>query len=234
MKSKNLIILISLLIAIIVAGIFVYYRFFSSITVHDEKVTYNISPLNIAITYPQIQGLDDFNQKAKAIIDKEFNDFKTNSLANDASVKEVDPISYAKYPREYELDIGYDKGEIDENIVSVVFSIYNFEGGAHGASYFVPLNYNPKTKQDIKLSDLFLGQADYLQKISDFCIADLTKQLTKALGSLDGTYLKDGAGPNADNFQYFLINPNNTITFYFPQYQVAYGAAGDFKVVYPR
>ena len=89
------------------------------------------------------------------------------------------------------------------------------------------------------LADLFTNQPNYLQKISDFCIADLTKQLTKALGNLDGTTIQDGAGPKAENFQYFLINPSTssgqaTITFYFPKYQVAFGAAGYFKVIYPK
>lgn len=201
--------------------------------IQDVSINDNTKPFVIKIVYPQIAGLSDFNQKAKAIVEKEINDFKTNSLANDAAVKQVDPAAYAKYPRTYELDIGYDKGEIDNNIASVIFNVYNFEGGAHGASYFVPLNYNPKTKTEIKLEDLFPNQPNYLQKISDYCTADLTKQLIKALGNLDGTYLKDGAGPNADNFQYFLINKNN-IVFYFPQYQVAFGAAGDFKVTMPR
>jgi hypothetical protein len=204
----------------------------SPIVIQDKQITDNTKPFVIKISYPSIAGLDDFNQKAKAIVDKEISDFKTNSLANDKAVKDTDP-SYVEYSREYELDIGYDKGEIDNNIISTVFNVYNFEGGAHGASYFVPLNYDVKNKKEIALADLFPNDKNYLQKISDYCTADLTKQLTKALGSLDGTYLADGAGPNADNFQFFLINKNN-IVFYFPQYQVAYGAAGDFKVTMPR
>ena len=235
MKIIKIIILVVVLAAIAV-GFYYFYKSPQSgeIKVSDVKITDNTNPFKIVITYPQISGLDDFNQKAKAIVDKEISDFKTNSLANDEAVKKVDPAGYAEYPRTYELNIGYDKGEIDGDVASIMFNVYNFEGGAHGASYFVPLNYNVKNKKEIALADLFPGETDYLQKISDYCTAALTKQLTKALGSLDGTYLKDGAGPNADNFQFFLINPDNTITFYFPQYQVAYGAAGDFKVTMPR
>ena len=239
MKSKIKILILFVIILIAVFAVFLYRDKINTITIQNKIISDNTKPFVIKINYPQIAGLDDFNQKAKAIVDKEINDFKTNSLENDNAVKQIDPASYAKYPREYDLNIGYDKGEIDGNIVSVVFNVYNFEGGAHGASYFIPLNYNPKTKQEIKLADLFPNQNDYLQKISAFCTADLTKQLTKALGSLDGTSLQDGAGPNADNFQFFLINPSTssgqaTITFYFPQYQVAFGAAGDFKVTMPR
>jgi len=245
MKSKNLIILLVILIVVIVAGavfLFSNKNFIpialapnqsAVINIQDKQINDNTKPFVIKIVYPYIPGIDGFNKMVLDAVNKEINDFKTNSLENDAAVKQIDPKGYAAEPREYDLDIGYDKGEIDENIVSVILNVYNFEGGAHGASYFVPLNYNPKTKKDIQLADLFSGQSDYLQKISDFCTADLNKQLTKTLGSLDGTYLADGAGPNADNFQYFLINKNN-IVFYFPQYQVAFGAAGDFKVILPR
>ncbi|MCX6718716.1 MAG: DUF3298 and DUF4163 domain-containing protein [Candidatus Staskawiczbacteria bacterium] len=244
MKKTKLILLIILLA--IIGTCFLLYKITikkdiepvnktSEISIQDQKITDNTKPFKIDITYPQITGLDDFNQKSKAIIDKELADFKTNSLANDEAVKKVDPVDYAKFPREYDLNIGYDKGEIDENIVSVIFNVYNFEGGAHGASYFVPLNYNPKTKQEIKLADLFAGQPDYLQKISDFCIKDLTKQLTDSGGieMTDSSWIQRGAGPTAENFQFFLINTNN-IVFYFPQYQVAAGAAGDFKVTMPK
>lgn len=234
MKAKTIIISIIILIVVIIAGVFLYIlNQPQQIKIQDKTITDNTKPFVIKIVYPYITGLNDFNTKAETIVNKEISDFKTNSLANDEAVKQTDPTDYAKYPRTYELDIGYDKGEIDNNIISTIFNVYNFEGGAHGASYFITLNYNPKTKQEIKLADLFSGQKDYLQKISDYCITDLTKQLTKALGNLDGTTIQDGAGPTEDNYQFFLINKNN-IVFYFPQYQVAFGAAGDFKVTMPR
>lgn len=246
MNSKIIIILI-VLIAFIVAGasFFLDKNFKPSIwfyvpsrgiNIQDKQITDNTKPFKIDITYPQINGLDDFNQKAKAIVDNEINNFKTNSLANDEAVKNTDPINYAQYPREYELDISYTKGQIDGNTISVMFNIYNFEGGAHGASYFIPLNYDVKNKKEIALANLFLNDANYLQKISSFCISDLTKQLNISGGieMTNASWIDGGAGPIAENFQYFLINPDNTITFYFPQYQIAAYAAGDFKVIYPK
>ena len=250
MNSKKIIVLLIILIAVATAGFFFYkdrdlIKIVSAptkektITIQDKTITDDTKPFIIKINYPYIEGSTDFNSKVDSIINKEINDFKENSLANDQAVKDTDPATYAKYPREYELDISYTKGEVDENVVSVIFNVYNFEGGAHGASYFVPLNYNVKEKNEITLQKLFGDEENYLQEISDFCIADLTKQITKALGNTDGTWIQEGAGPNADNFQFFLINPSTssgqaTITFYFPQYQVAFGAAGDFKVTMPR
>lgn len=236
-----------LLIAVLVAGYFVLKNYKPSqennnqttesqkIEIKDIKIEDNTKPFKINIAYPEITGLDDFNQKAKNIIDKELNDFKTNSLANDEAVKKIDPESYAKYPREYSLDISYKKGQTDENIISVIFTVYNFEGGAHGATYFIPLNYDSKLKKEIVLADLFENQPDYLQKISEFCVDDLKKQLTAVLGSdyTDLNWLNEGAGPKEENFTNFLINKENLV-FYFQQYQVAPYSAGDFNVIYPK
>lgn len=233
MKLKNLIILLVILVAIITTGVFLFVDQTKPLVIQDKQINDSSNPLVVKITYPYISGLDDFNQKIYEAVNKEITDFKTNSLANDAAVKQTDPASYAKYPREYDLNIGYEKGEIDGNVVSVMLNVYNFEGGAHGASYFVPINYSPKLKTDINLADLFPNDKDYLQKISDYCVKDLTSQIIAKLGSTDGTWIQDGSGPKEENFQFFLVNKDN-IVFYFPQYQVAYGAAGDFKVTMPR
>lgn len=213
----------------------------NQILIEDKKITDKEKPFSIEITYPYIFGLDDFNKKAENLANSTLAEFKKISLENDQAVKEIDPESYADYPREYYLSISYDKGLVDENIISIVFNISNFTGGAHGASYFSALNYDIKNKKDLALADLFLGQADYLQKISDFCINDLTKQMKERAGDegAQGAWIQDGAGPNIDNYSVFLINPSTgsgqaTITFYFPQYQVAAYALGDFKVIYPR
>jgi len=240
MNLKKIIIFIIILIGLAIAcAVLLYSNKPTLVIVQDKQITDSTKPFVIKISYPYISGLDDFNQKAKAIVDKEISDFKTNSLANDEAVKKVDPADYAKYPREYELDIGYDKGEIDNNIISVVFNIYNFEGGAHGSDYSIPLNYNPNLpangKKDIALADLFPNDKNYLQKISAYCIEELKKQM--AAGGItdytDNSWLSAGAGPKAENYSVFLVNKNN-ITFYFQKYQIAAGAAGDFKVTMPR
>ena len=209
-----------------------------TISIEDEKITDNTAPFKIDITYPKIAGQEEFNTLVKNIVDKQISDFKTNSLENDTAVKETDPVTYAKYPREYDLIISYDKGEVDTNLASVVLNIYYFEGGAHGMTIQTAVNYDFKNKKEIVLADIYAGQENYVQKISDYCITDLTKQITEAMGSdsaqyMDKNAIELGAGPTAENFNIFLINKEN-ITFYFPQYQVAAGYLGGFKVVMPR
>ena len=202
-----------------------------AIAVSDVKILDNTKPFKIDIVYPQISGQDEFNKTVQDIINKEISDFKTNSLENDKAVKDTDPKGYAEYPREYDLDIGYDNGLIDENTISVVINIYNFEGGAHGASYSEAVNFNPQIKKEVKLSDLFPGNPDYLKTISNFAVKNLTKQIDPQM--IDSSWLNTGAGPTEENYSVFLINKND-ITFYIQQYQVAAGAAGSFKVIFPR
>ena len=204
----------------------------NSVEIKDKKIADNI-------TYPYIAQADGFNKLTQDLVQKELDDFKTNSLENDEAVKKVDPESYAKYPREYTLNISYTTGEMDGSVTSVILNVENFEGGAHGATNFIPINYDVKNKKNIKLADLFTGQKDYLQKISDYCIEDLKKQIKEKTGDDGGAWLEDGAGPFEENYSVFLINPSTssgqaTITFYFPQYQVAAYALGNFKVTYPR
>ena len=243
--SKKVITIFFLIVIVIVGGILTFLNYNKSqiktaenkagqsLIVTDQKITDNTKPFKISIIYPQIAGLDDFNAKSKNIVDKEINDFKKNSLENDKAVKDTDPVDYEKFPREYTLDISYTKGEIDENVVSIIFNVSNFEGGAHGANYFVSLNYSPKDKKEIKLADLFPGQSDYLKKISDYCKTDLTKQIIERMQSTDGTWINDGAAPTQENYSFFLINKDN-ILFYFPQYQIAPYVSGDFQVTFPR
>lgn len=254
MDYKKFIVLIIAVVVLAAAGVIFYQQRIAvlnswkntiqksannSVNVTEKKITDSTKPFKIDIAYPQISGLDDFNKKVQDIIDKEINDFKQYSLENDAAVKKTDPENYAKYPREYDLNIGYTKGLVDENIASVILEIYAFEGGAHGSTNFTPVNWDIKNKKEIKLADLFSETPDYLKTISDYCIQDLEKQITAGMqdnGQFvqeNQQWIQDGAGPKEENYSTFLIN-KSSIVFYFQQYQVAPYAAGDFQVAYPR
>ena len=248
MKHKGLILTI-IIIAILIAGGFCLYYYRNSVTDAGEQTESNLSqtqnqiialesknitdetkPFSIDITYPYVEGLNDFNSKIEDIVNNELAEFKQMSLENDNAVKQTDPEGYAKYPREYYFSMNYDHGLVDQDIISIVFTISDYTGGAHGANYFKALNYDLKNKKEIQLANLFLGQPDYLQNISIYCITDLKRQIKNLTGDDGGAWIEIGAGPNAENFSVFLINADS-IAFYFPQYQVAAYALGDFKVV---
>jgi hypothetical protein len=204
------------------------------LVIENKEIIDNTKPFKINIVYPFINGQNEFNGKVNNIISTEQGNFKKISLENDQAMKEMDIESYEQYPREYTLNINYKNGRVDENTVSIIFDISNFTGGAHGSNYFLSLNYNPKESKEIKLNDLF-KEKDYLKKISDYCIEDLTKQIQEKIEDPEGlknVWIEQGAGPEYKNFSFFLINENN-ITFYFPQYQIAPYALGSFEVTMP-
>jgi len=207
------------------------------ISITDKKITDNTKPFEIDITYPYIEGQDGFNNFVENIINSEVDSFKQISLENDAAVKEIDPESYAQFPRSYSLAISYDKGRLDDNMISAVINIYNFTGGAHGAAYFKAVNWDFRTNTEVKLSDIFSETPDYLQKISDYVKPILTAEIDKRTEGQGSGWVDDGASAKEENFSVFLLSDayadNPTITFYFTQYQVAAYALGDFKVAIP-
>jgi hypothetical protein len=203
------------------------------IEIETKTIADSTDPLEIEISYPFIAGMDDFNAKAEALVRGAMEEFKKQAMENDAAVKATDPQGYASYPRQYDLDISYQKGQVDENVVSVVFSIYSFTGGAHGNGYYVSLAYSPVQRKELVLADFFPGQQDYLRKISDFAKEDLTRQLKERTGNLEGSWLDEGAGPREENFSAFLVE-KDAITFYFAPYQIAAFAVGSFEVKMPR
>jgi len=244
-KRKIATLVIAFLIIVLVACYFIFFKLQkiivsipsseAQISIEDQKIQDDTAPFEIDITYPQISGQENYNNIVKNLVDSKLTEFKQLSMENDAAVKEIDPKTYAEYPRSYYFSIGYDKGQADNDLISTVFTISSFTGGAHPSTYSVAINYDFKNQKEISLADIYSKQENYLQTISDYCIADLTKQIVANAGEeyTDKDWINTGAGPATENFSIFLINKDN-ITFYFPQYQVAAYAYGDFKVVMPR
>jgi hypothetical protein len=202
----------------------------------EQKIMETEKPFRIEIVYPSIPGRDDFNAKAKAIVDSQLNEFKKTSLENDSLRQKTMTVEeYDKFNPTYYISITYDKGVVNNTAVSVVFRVENYTGGAHGNRAFFALNYNMIEKKEISLADIFPGQTNYLQKISDFCIQDLIKQIKGLAGGIrvDEVWIRDGASPKVENFSKFLFD-EKTVTFYFPPYQIAPYALGDYKVVMQR
>ncbi len=202
--------------------------------VTEKKITDETKPFKIDITYPAISGQEKFNAEVETIIQADLAEFKKISLENDQAMKDTDPKGYAEFPREYYYEVTYTKGEIDENVVSVVLNIQNYTGGAHGAHYFRSINWDVKNNREITLKELYPNQPNYLQTISATAKADLKAQIKNRLSGVeDGGWIDDGAAPTEENFSVFLVN-KESITFYFPEYQVAAYALGDFQVTIPR
>lgn len=107
--------------------------------------------------------------------------------------------------------------------LSLLFYNYLFTGGAHGNTMLKSIVLDPVAEEEIKLSAVMQGA--FFDKLKSLT----RKQLKDKLGYDE--WINEGTETLAD-FTIFIL-PNDSIRFYFPQYQVASYAAGIQKVSFP-
>jgi hypothetical protein len=114
-----------------------------------------------------------------------------------------------------------------DELWSLKFDIsFYSDGAAHPGDYSLTLNHDLGQSRELALGDLFLPNSNYLEAISNYCIAELGKQ-----PFFDGAFT-DGANPTAENYRNWNILPEGLMVT-FDTYQVGPGAAGPQMVVVP-
>ena len=114
-------------------------------------------------------------------------------------------------------------------MLSLIFTTYQFTGGAHGSTVIQTYTFDLANDRLIRLDDLFTNTNDALAIIAPL----VEESLTTTLGDmLDADWLAQGSGTDPQNYQTFSLDANS-ITFYFQQYQVAPYAAGLQTVTIP-
>lgn len=101
---------------------------------------------------------------------------------------------------------------------------------AHPNSYFETYNFSMQERlQLLNLEDFFTDAQSAIKRISELCIADLSRDYwSRTGGKPDEHQLKwfsDGAGPDLDNFKAFTVSTDH-FTFLFAPYQVSSYAMG--------
>lgn len=123
----------------------------------------------------------------------------------------------------------------NSSYISVIIHYGGFSGGAHGYENKVSFAYDLISKKEIKLSDLFSGDDDYLTKVSDISRLYLKGELEKRVEEnfKDGedeelklefisnylAMIDNGTKPIEENFSVFSFTKEK-INIYFGQYQV--------------
>lgn len=123
------------------------------------------------------------------------------------------------------LYISYERSNFSKNIVSYIFYIYTFTGGAHGNTSIITKNFNIETLDEINLNSVFEEDENYLEKISKITINHLKDNLISEDATSDSIkfseeWIEEGASQKKENYQRFTLTPKE-IVFYFEQYQVA-------------
>jgi hypothetical protein len=191
----------------------------------NKKLMYEIDA-----RYPQLTGgsnpnFEKFNQVVRASVTKRVAGFK----------KDMAPEEGEEPPPEgsmgSDLNVSYDVGLAQDDLISVQFSVGSYyQGAAHPNTFTEVVNYDLKNGKLLKLADLFKPGAKYLQAIANYCIADLKKQ-AKDKG-LEDEGIQDGAAANAKNYQSWTITRKG-LGINFDAYQVGPYAAGPQYVLVP-
>ncbi len=127
------------------------------------------------------------------------------------------------------LSIGSDEYRFSDTIVSLVFDISDYTGGAHPNAYYRTFTFDLAQEHILTLDDLFADTPNALAVISPIVQQDL---LTRLGDMTDPTRIESGTGLVPENYQNFAITPDGLI-FFFPPYQVAAYAAGPHEVHLP-
>jgi Protein of unknown function (DUF3298) len=171
---------------------------------------------------PFFQGSEDlrvvnFNNEMALLTQEEIAKFKDN-------VVQVTPLPGSTgsfYDQQYKLL------SPPGNIVSLKFQIMIYiQGAAHPGTHFRTVTYDLETGSDMRLAQLFLSGSDYLEKIANYCIAQLS---TRDIG-FDAS--SNGAQPVPEKYGNWNITSDG-LMITFDEYQVAAYAAGPQEVVVP-
>ncbi len=117
--------------------------------------------------------------------------------------------------------------EFSPEIVSVVYSIYSYTGGANGSGFYQTLVYDVTNQLPLTLDDVLVE--GYLPALSALVREKLLVQLADMS---DQTFIDFGAGEDPNNFRSFALTQDELI-FFFDEYQVAPGAAGPQELHIP-
>ena len=113
--------------------------------------------------------------------------------------------------------------------VSVVFTRYQFTGGANGNSDYHTVTANVVEGNVLALTDIFVEGVDPYTTLEPLAVAALTEQLGDAAIP---DIMALGTAPTAENYQDWALT-TDSLNLYFDEYQVAPGAAGPQAIAIP-
>jgi hypothetical protein len=117
----------------------------------------------------------------------------------------------------------------DSSLTTLEVGGYNFQGGAHGASATTFINWNTKSRKNIRLNDILIdGYTDKLTKVADSLFRQQEK-LSYTASLKDNYFFKNDVFALNTNF---LITPLG-LRFLYNQYEIKPYAAGKTDLFIP-
>lgn len=181
------------------------------------------SEYTINAQFPTVLDVSDpralaFNNEIQAHLQPQIDDFK-KAVAETPQ----DPNFTAS-----SLDVKYNLLFQNDTIVSIKFDFLAYiSGAAHPYLIITTVNYDLTQSRQLTLNELFLPNSNYLDVISNYCIAELQKQPV----GFDPVF-SAGAESKPENYEDWNISAEGLVVT-FDQYQVAPGASGPQTIPIP-
>jgi len=190
----------------------------------------------VAASYPARTSLSGPADKRardtmEVYVQNDIAEFKKNINADQISGPEKEMLD--SMGRKYAYDAKYKQyAGADDGLISYEYDMYIDTGGAHPNGFFKTFTFDAEGN-DVKLSNLFQPESDYLQRISTIALTDVKQQLSERLGKdASASIFAEGLAPTEENFSNFVVD-SNTLVFLIEPYQAAAYAAGTFEVRIP-
>lgn len=179
------------------------------------------------IVYPQFAGFDDLNSLIKSRTLGAYNDFKSSAQKTrreleNASAKKLPPFEYAA---------ACDSIIVSDKYISMLFTAYRYEGGAHGETQLDSITYDKALKKEVSITEASgLSIKDIATQCKDYFMKRLSYGGNSAEAKKARTdWIAEGTIPEAGNYQTFTYD-GKTLTVYFEPYTVAPYSEGVQKV----
>ena len=179
------------------------------------------------IVYPQFAGFDDLNALIKSRTLGAYNDFKSSAQKTrreleNASAKKLPPFEYAA---------ACDSIIVSDKYISMLFTAYRYEGGAHGETQLDSITYDKALKKEVSITEASgLSIKDIATQCKDYFMKRLSYGGNSAEAKKARTdWIAEGTIPEAGNYQTFTCD-GKKLTVYFEPYTVAPYSEGVQKV----
>ncbi len=201
-----------------------------SLNVEVVTISRDTPLYTIRVEHPRFASAPALTSEVDAYVKDTVEQFIQNVQENDDARRETMPEGEDAGSFVYSLTLNWKPSQLNSKYVSFAMHADVFEGGANLRQEVKTFNYDVQAKRAVTLADLFPGDASYLQRVSEYTRQVLAGNLGE---NTSEDFLLTGTRPTLDSFAWFTFT-EDLITFTFPKYQVAPGAAGEQSVTMPR
>ncbi|MGI5055513.1 PdaC/SigV domain-containing protein [Treponema socranskii] len=182
------------------------------------------------VVYPQFAGFDDLNSLIKSRALDAYDDFKSSAQKTRRELEKAKNASAEKIPP-FEYKAVCDSIIVSDKYISMLFTAYRYEGGAHGETLLDSITYDKALKKEVSITEASgLSIKDVATKCKDYLMKRLNYGGNGAEAQKARTdWIAEGTIPEASNYQTFTYD-GKKLTVYFEPYTVAPYSEGVQKV----